>query len=190
MIRRKHKSKQNRFNLIGTAIIAGTSFSMVTPALAADNDDNAPPAVYTDLIACKAMSDTTQRLACYDARVAALEAAETSNQLIIADREQVREARRSVFGLSLPRIKLFDGEAEKGDNVNEIEATIASVHEMRSGKWLFKLEDGALWQQTEARRTRTSPSVGDSVVIKRGSLGSFIAKLNGGRAFKVKRVVN
>lgn len=162
------------------------------PALAAEKDSEtmAPPAIYTDLIACKSIADASQRLACFDAKVAALETAQASNEVIIADREQVREARRSVFGLSLPRIKLFDGNAEKGDNVDEIEATITSVSPMRSGKWLFKLEDGALWQQTEARATRTPPKEGDSVLIKRGALGSFMAKLNGGRAFKVKRIVN
>ncbi|VAV87852.1 hypothetical protein MNBD_ALPHA04-649, partial [hydrothermal vent metagenome] len=39
------------------------------------------------------------------------------------------------------------------------------------------------------RSTMRSPKVGASIVIERGSLGSYVAKVNDGRAFKVKRVV-
>ena len=193
MTTRKYKPAKMLVIMMGASFIPGApAFLMGAPALAAEKDDaaTAPPAIYTELLACKTIADAAQRLACFDTKVAALETAQASNEVIIADREQVREARRSVFGLSLPRIKLFDGKAEKGDNVDEIEATITSVSKLRSGKWLFKLEDGALWQQTEARDTRTPPKDGDSVVIKRGALGSFTAKLNDGRPFKVKRIVN
>lgn len=161
------------------------------PAIAAEKDEAlaALPAIYTELVACKNISDAQQRLACFDTKVTALETAQASNQLVIADREQVREARRGLFGLSLPRIKLFDGKEEKGDNVDQIEATIASVRQLRSGKMLIELDDGALWQQTEIKNMRT-PKSGDTIIVKRGSLGSFVAKVNDGRAFKVKRIVN
>ncbi len=177
---------------LASYIFCAPALFIGAPALAEEKDSEAvaPPAIYTDLVACKSIADADQRLACYDARVTALETAQASNEVIIADREQVREARRSVFGLTLPRIKLFDGNSEKGDNVDEIEATITSVSKSRNGKWFFKLEDGALWQQTEARPSKTPPKEGDTVVIKRGALGSFLAKLNGGRSFKVIRIVN
>ena len=182
------KGKQRRILPILTLGL----FTLGGPALAADKADSiaAPPAIYTDLVACKNIANSEQRLACFDTKVAALETAQTNNQLVIADREQVREARRGVFGLSLPRIKLFDGAAEKGDNVDEIEATISSVLTLRSGKWLIKLDDGALWQQTDTKSMMSSPDSGDAIIIKRGALGSFVAKVNDGRAFKVKRIVN
>ncbi|QTD56973.1 hypothetical protein [Parasphingorhabdus cellanae] len=181
-----HKQSSLFIALLCTPIIAAT------PALAADKDNVAPdpPAIFTELISCKAIVEPEQRLACFDAKVAALETAQSSNQLVIADREQVREARRGLFGLSLPRIKLFDGDKEDGDNVDKIDATISSVRKLRGGKWLIVLDDGAKWQQTEARSMMRSPRAADSIEIKRGSLGSFVAKVNDGRAFKVKRIVN
>lgn len=184
-------NNRNQRQYLSFAALVCAPVAISGPAMAAEKDDAiaAPPAIYTELVACKNIADAQQRLACFDTKVAALETAQTSNQLVIADREQVREARRGLFGLSLPRIKLFDGKAEKGDNVDQIEATIASVRQLRSGKMLIKLDDGALWQQTEIKSMRT-PKNGDTIVVKRGSLGSFVAKVNDGRAFKVKRIVN
>ncbi|WP_211051430.1 hypothetical protein [Parasphingorhabdus halotolerans] len=151
----------------------------------------APPALYTDLIACKTLPDASARLACYDAKVAALETAQTNNEVVIADREQVREARKGLFGLSLPRINLFGGDGDEGSDIAQIDGVIKSAKTSRSGKWLITLEDGAVWQQTDApRSTMRQPKPGDSITIERAALGSFLAKVNDGRGFKVIRLVN
>ncbi|GAA0487779.1 hypothetical protein GCM10009096_33370 [Parasphingorhabdus litoris] len=183
--------KIKRSTIYSALICASLAFG--APTMAADKDKtvSTPPAIYTDLVACKNISDAEQRLACFDEKVAALETAQSNNEVVIADRKQVREARRGLFGLSLPRIKLFDGGGDEGDQINQIEGKIASARAARGGKWTIKLEDGATWQQTQPpRSTSRRPKVGDSIVIKRGSLGSFVAKVNDGRAFKVKRIVN
>ncbi|MEH6714178.1 hypothetical protein [Parasphingorhabdus flavimaris] len=151
----------------------------------------APPTVYTELVACKDVADPTARLACYDEKVTTLQTAQSSNQVVIADREQVREARRGLFGLTLPRIKLFDGEGDEGEQIESIEGIIKSARTIRSGKWLIQLEEGAVWQQTEPpRSTMRRPKAGDSITIERAALGSYLAKVNEGRGFKVKRVTN
>ncbi len=185
----EQKVKTSKF--VSALLCASIAYS--TPALAADKDEavSTPPAIYTDLIGCKNITVAEKRLACFDEKVAALESAQTNNQVVIADREQVREARRGLFGLSLPRIRLFDGDGDEGDQVNQIEGKIASTRASRGGKWIIKLEDGAIWQQTDSpRSTSRKPKAGDTIAIKRGSLGSFVAKVNDGRAFKVKRIVN
>lgn len=184
-------STQISKQIIGAFV--GVIVASSSPVAAQDRKEalTAPPTLYTDMIACKAITDPIQRLACFDEKVSALETAQNNNEVVIADREQVREARKGLFGLSLPRIKLFNGDGDEGGNVDQIESTIASVRKLRGGKWLIKLEDGALWQQTSvARSTSRSPQAGNSIVIERGSLGSFVAKVNDGRAFKVKRIVN
>lgn len=192
MPKHEHKNGQSckiRFSIM--AIFCFGGLVLATPALAADDKEaqlTKPPAIYTDLVACKNISDSQLRLACYDEKVAALETAQTSKQVVIADREQVKEARRGLFGLSLPRIKLFGGGNDEGANIDQIESTITSVRQLRGGKLVLSLEDGATWQQTEVRTMRR-PRKGDPIVIKRASLGSFVAKVKGGRSFKVKRVV-
>lgn len=197
------KLKTGKFNMIGSKwFIAGlVSATVVTagglgnPAAAQELDRRkaltTPPTVYTELMACKDVADPKVRLACYDEKVASLQTAQSSNQVVIADREQVREARRGLFGLTLPRIKLFDGDGDEGDEISEIDGVVQSARKIRSGKWLIGLEDGAVWQQTEPpRSSQRDPKAGDSIVIKRAALGSYMAKINDGRGFKVMRVVN
>ena len=173
------------------ALVAG----VCTPASAQEIDRRkaltAPPTIYTDLLACKEIGDSTARLACFDDKVAALQTAMSTNQVVIADRDQVREARRGLFGLTLPRIKLFDGDGDEGDQIEQIEGIIQSARTIRTGKWLIRLEDGGVWQQTEPpRSTMRRPKAGDTITIERAALGSFLAKVNDGRGFKVKRVVD
>lgn len=176
---------------------ATTAFAigLGSPAMAQEIDRRkaltAPPAIYTELVACKDIAEPAARLTCYDEKVAALQTAQSTNQVVIADREQVREARRGLFGLTLPRIKLFDGDGDEGDQIEAIDGIIRSARTIRSGKWLIQLEDGAVWQQTDTvRSTMRDPKAGDSITIERAALGSFMAKVNDGRGFKVKRVVN
>jgi hypothetical protein len=174
---------------------AAVTASLAGPAVAQEIDRRkaltAPPAIYTDLVACKDIAEPTARLACYDEKVTALQTAQSTNQVVIADREQVREARRGLFGLTLPRIKLFDGNGDEGDQIEAIDGIIQSARTTPNGKWLFRLEDGAVWQQIGApRSTARDPKAGDSITIKRAALGSFLAKVNDGRGFKVKRVVD
>ncbi len=174
-----------------TAVTVG----LCTPAVAQGIDRRkaltAPPTIYTELVACKDIAEPTARLACYDDKVSALQTAQISNQVVIADREQVREARRGLFGLTLPRIKLFDGDDDEGDQIEMVEGIIESARTIRSGKWLIRLEDGAVWQQTDPpRSTMRRPKAGDSITIERAALGSYLAKVNDGRGFKVKRLVD
>ncbi len=176
----------------GSLVLLGVgALSITSIALAADDKEaqlTKPPAIYTDLVACKSITNPEQRLACYDEKVSALETAQTNKQVVIADREQVKEARRGLFGLSLPRIKLFGGGDDEGTDINQIESTITSVRSLRGGKMIFTLEDGATWQQTEVRTMRR-PREGDPIVIKKASLGSYTARVRGGRSFKIKRIV-
>lgn len=187
------RSKRHIAGLCSAAAVAAAGLG--NPAIAQELDSRkaltAPPAIYTELVACKDIAEAGARLACYDEKVAALQTAQSSNQVVIADREQVREARRGLFGLSLPRIKLFGGDGDEGDQIKEIEGVIQSARTIRSGKWLIRLEDGALWQQTDPpRSTMRRPRAGDSITIERAALGSFLAKVNDGRGFKVKRIIN
>ncbi len=179
--------------MLSVAIAAAAS--LCAPAVAQELDRRkaltAPPALYTDLIACKDIADPTARLACFDEKVTALETAQSTNQVVIADREQVREARQGLFGLSLPRIKLFGGDGDEGDQIEQIEGVVKSARRLRSGKWQIELEDGAVWLQTDSpRSSMRDPKAGDSIVIKRAALGSYMAKIKDGRGFRVKRIIN
>ena len=176
-----------------SAVIAATA-GLTPPAMAQDDNREkaltAPPAIYTDLLACKDVKDAMARLACFDEKVSALQTAQSTNQVVIADREQVREARRGLFGLTLPRIKLFGDDSDEGDGVSELASVIEKTERTSNGKWYFVLEDGARWIQTDNTRIYPYPKTGSNIVIKRAALGSFTAQVGGGgRSFKIKRIV-
>jgi len=167
--------------IVGICLVAGA-----LPAEARANDkivDGPPPAVFQAVLDCKTMTDPAARLACYDKAVGALDAARAAKDLVVADRNAVREAKRGLFGLSLPSIKLFGG--DKDEEVTQIETRIKSVRRGAEG-FVFILEDGAIWAQTDGVYI-PDPEAGDTIQIRQAFLGSFLGKVNGGVAFRIKR---
>lgn len=171
---------------------------MAVPAAAAEAPKEAPPAVVQKLLDCRAIADAGQRLACLDAGVAALAGAVESRDVLMADKDQVKKARRSLFGLTLPSFNLFGtdkeeaGKGEKKDErgaLTEIEATITAARPTRSAGWRMELDDGSVWLQTDSMGFRHDPRPGMKVRIKRAAMGSFLANVEGQTAVRVRRVV-
>lgn len=179
-----------RKNLVVLALATGL---LASPIRAADNDPPATPPIIQQLYDCRAITDPTARLACFDQQVAALAAAEQARDVRIVDRAQVRETRRGLFGFSINLGNIFGGgddEEETASNeegVNSLTATIASVGTDASGHRLFILDNDQHWVQTDGSSGR-SPRAGMSIVINRGALGSFIARINDRPGVRVMRV--
>lgn len=173
-----------------TILIAALPALAMGPAAAARDTDAAKldtPKIFKDLVDCRQVTDPGQRLACYDQKVAALEQAQQSRDIVIADKAEVREARKGLFGLSLPSIKLFGGGSED-DEIKEIDAVAKSARQVGYGAWQFTLEDGATWQQIDSETVVFGPHSGSKIKIKRGALGSFKANIDGQPGIKVRRV--
>ncbi len=144
-----------------------------------------PPAALTELTACRTVTDATQRLACYDREVAEFEQAEATKAIVVVDREGVRRDRRSLFGLTLPRLSFFDADGEEAPT--QVEGTIATATPTVGGKWLIALGD-SVWQTTEVPTYRRDPEVGESVLIKKAALGSYLLSVAGRRGVRAMRV--
>lgn len=171
-------------------LLAAVPALAVAPAAAARGAKAAKldaPKIFKDLVDCRQVTDAAERLACYDQKVAALEKAQQSRDIVIADKAEVREARKGLFGLSLPSIKLFGGGSDE-DEIKEIDAVVKSAHQVGYGAWQFTLEDGATWQQIDSETVVFGPHSGSKVKIKRGALGSFKANIDGQPGIKVHRV--
>lgn len=157
-----------------------------------------PPAVIKPLLECRAIADTARRLACLDAAVAALAGAVERRDVLVADRDAVKQARRRLFGLTTPGAGLLDeGKAgdvstdEKSDErgaLTEITATIATASSGRDGNWRFTLDDGSRWLQTDNAGFRHDPRPGMPIRIRRAAMGSFLANVDGQSAVRVKRI--
>jgi len=156
-----------------------------TPELNTDR-----PKIFDDLIQCRQIEDINQRVACYDRNVDILDKAEADNELIVADREEVKEARKGLFGFRLPKIKLFSGGDDDDDTVEikEVETTLVSARQFGRGKWRIRLENDSVWEQTDSRKLSSRLKAGTKVVIKRASLGSFLIKIGSNPTLRMRRI--
>ena len=146
------------------------------------------PEVLNQLTACRQVTGDSERLACYDRQVAALEAAEASREIAVVDRQQIRRTRRSLFGLVLPDLGIFGGDRDEGDDgaaVNEINSTLAAIGTGADGRTIYRLADDSVWVQTEGRVGTARR--GEAVRVRRGPLGSFIANIAGRPGVRVIR---
>jgi hypothetical protein len=139
------------------------------------------------LAACRAIGDNAARLACYDQASARFADAVTKGEVIVMDKQEVRQTRRSLFGFALPKIALFRGDEGGEAEQDEIEAVIISASGLGYDKYRMRIED-AVWETTEAAPFINPPRAGQKVVIKRGALGNYFIRIDGQKAVRGRRV--
>lgn len=143
------------------------------------------------LQACRTEGDSAKRLACYDKAVDVLTAATASQEVVIVERADVRKARKGLFGFSLPRIGFLAGrEGNKEDEADAVrfEGKITSSRELSQGGWQFTVEGGAVWVTLETSFSFKTPTPDRMVLIERGALGSYSARVGNGGWVRVKRI--
>lgn len=148
--------------------------------------------IFTDLLKCRSISNNAQRLACFDVQVGEMDAAAQRDEVVVLDKVELNKTRKTLFGFSFPKLPFLGGgdddEAhEREEGFSHIQATIGSIRNLGYDKWQIGLDDGAQWMTTEAV-TGFPPKIGQKIDIRRAAMGSFIGKINGGRAVRMKRL--
>lgn len=138
------------------------------------------------LMACRAVADTTQRLACFDRESSGLDQALARKDLVVVDRQSSTAARRSLFGFSVPSFGgLFGGDENE---IREIDGVVTSAGRNSEGGWTVRLADGSSWTQTDDVIIALPPRKGDKVKVRKRALGSYFLSVNGQSGVKVRRV--
>jgi len=146
-------------------------------------------AAFDRVVQCRSVADSQQRLACFEREVDALQQAESRKEVVIVDQKQIRAAKRSLFGIQLPQIPLFDGDKDGEDaQATELETTITSFGRSGEGGVSFTTAEGARWMQSDGRTIIGSFKPGSKVTLRRAAFGSYFAKLEGRPSFRAKRV--
>lgn len=151
---------------------------------------NAPQLVEA-LAACRQITSESERLGCYDRAAAALATARERGDVVVLDRDGMRQAKRRLFGFSQPRQSLFSDGPDDGarePRIEAIESTLTRTSPVGNGRHLLVLADGTHWQTTETR-SGFFPRTGDAIKVEAGILGSYNARVGrANRSIKVKRV--
>lgn len=174
-------------------MIVAISLLLSLPSQANAKDERPPattPAV-VDILRCRAIPKADKRVACYDAAAGALATAVEQRSIVVLDREEVKQTRRSLFGFSLPKLSLFGGHAgdeePKAEEIRQVDSTIARFAQAGFGFWTLTLADGSVWRTIEANRN-FFPKAGQVITIKRGSFGNYLAAIRNQPTLRVTRV--
>lgn len=147
----------------------------------------ARPALISELVKCRSIADIAGRVACYDRQVSALDEAERKRDVVLVDRAEVRKARRSLFGLPIPKIGIFENDDKDEPEFTRIDATVTAA-QRTGGKWLFELNDGSRWLQSDAEELARAPKPGNRIRVRKGALGSYLANVETAPAIRVRRI--
>ena len=167
------------------AVLAVSMAAQAAPKPPASLNDRRAGALEA-LSACRAVSDPAARLACFDSAAGRLDEAEKTGEIVVVDRKQAGEVRRQAFGFAIPSLALFD-KAEDAEKLERVESILTAARQGADGKWSLKLENGAVWRQTDTESLVREPRPGSRVAIKSAALGSYLMSIDGQRSFRARR---
>lgn len=147
----------------------------------------------TGLLACRALTDSAARLACFDRETAALAAVPESNAATApaapaaGHAAAVLDAQQS-FGLSGSAVAAHEeATGARPQKLAKMEARVVALALTGEGRTQFTLDNTQVWRQLESDGDMLA-KLGDSATISRGLLGSYWLQLKNGRGCKVTRV--
>ncbi|WP_018997642.1 hypothetical protein [Hirschia maritima] len=195
-----------RFNKLAAMVLCAAGISGMADAQ--EMSDPAKDASVQDVLACRALASNSERLACLDQAMPALEAAfpveklsaQEQLEITVRQNEQTQKAAEKVFGQSIDQqARVQTKSASKGQAVSNIErkkelkqiaSQIVRIELTPLKKAIVYLENGQVWKQLEADDyiVRVKSSLGKEAVIKKKLLGGYTLRIGNKRAFRVQRL--
>lgn len=176
-----------RASIVAAACLAASA----TPAMAqADRT-----AVLNILLECAKIDDPTARLACYDnnmTRAGAAARATVPGQTmrgVVGGAAPIETQGPQGFGYEDVRSQDPARFQARPGQLQEIHPRVASIAPREPGIYLVTLDDGAQWLFAEGVSSQFRlPRRGDQIEIERGSLGSFLMRIDGQSPVPVRRI--
>ena len=159
------------------------------PAASKGKEKAASSPLVTAIDRCRQIADPTQRLACYDTAANALVQAANSGAVAVVDQGEIRKARHSLFGFTLPKIPFFSGDETADEAQRQLDSTITSVQALNNGYFRIVIADNnAVWEITDSSISFDPPRKGQKITIIRSALGSYFLRINGQVGVRGRRV--
>ena len=159
------------------------------PALAKGKEKSAASPLVSAIDRCRQIAEPTQRLACYDSAANALVTAANTGAVAIVDQNEIRKARHSLFGFTLPKIPFFSGDETADEAQRQLDSTITSVQALNNGYYRIVIADNnAVWETSDSSISFDPPRKGQKITIIRGALGNYFLRINGQIGVRGRRV--
>lgn len=156
----------------------------------AQDQETPPPQSLTAVYHCAAVTSETERLACYDAAVRQLQAAQDSGDIVVVDRQQAETVRHESFGLSMPSlVRIFTDRpgAHRFEPIDNVQMQIQRIGGAGNGRSRFYMANGQTWVTVEPVSTR-SVREGETITIRQGAFHSYmLSPPRGGAGIRVRR---
>lgn len=169
-------------------VLAGAMIAAAGSASAKEKPVPSSPLVAA-IDRCRQITEAAQRLACYDTAANALVTAAKAGTVAVVDQGEIRKARRSLFGFTLPKIPFFSGDRTADEVQRQLDSTITSVRALNNGYYRIVIADNnAVWETTDSNISFDPPRPGQKITIIRGSLGNYFLRINGQVGVRGRRV--
>ncbi len=183
-------------------VFTATCSMTIAPALA---QTTFVPSPLSPIYACAEKTDPTQRLACFDAAVAQVKAAEGRSEIIALDQPRVAAVRREAFGFRIPSLPKFgfggggalapaasastpSASIQRDEQIEEQTFAVERVG-TSGGRTAVFLENGGIWQLTEAVELNAPRQTPFNVRIRSAMMGSYMMQVEGrNKGYRVRRV--
>jgi hypothetical protein len=148
------------------------------------------------VLACQAITDPAEQLACFQKASQALageKAAGVAKVAAAAPAEAAPPPKPRPFGaprpppIRAPKIEKAR-KAEKVEGVDRLTVKVVAMHDRGDGRWVFKFDDGSTWLESEAESLAGSLRVGQTVTLERGLISGFTMDIHGRSSVRVTRV--
>jgi hypothetical protein len=127
---------------------------------------------------CVAMRRDSERLACFDRAVAAIESGKS---------DAAATSPESLFGSNAEVAQSSAKSDSKHDELKQISGSVAYTRRGDDGMIVVTLDNGQVWRQQDANVTLTVEP-GDPVTVVRASMGTFRITDKRGRSARFKRL--
>lgn len=174
---------------LGSYRITGAALLALCSTSTAAQSDQRPSPYIEALGKCRAIGAPDQRADCYDKAYDALIAARARKDVVVMDREAVRETRKGLFGFTGLRLPFFGvGDDDDREVPKSVSSTIKSFVSLGYGHYAITLNEGGVWETTEGV-SNFYPKVGQTVEVRRGAVTSYMLTIKGtGKLVRVRRV--
>jgi hypothetical protein len=179
--------------LVFAVAVSAAGFASAQPA------STASP--LSPIYACAEKTVPAERLACFDAAVALVKAAEARSEIVTMDQPRVAAVRREAFGFRIPSFARFGlgtptpssgtstpAAKSRDEQIDEQTFAVARVGQAGNRVAIY-LDNGNVWQLTEAGEINGPSRPPFNVRIRSAAMGSYILTVEGrNKGYRVRRV--